>query len=245
MAEPHQPKNSSVKTKPVPHYTGHRERLRTRFLVDNGKSMPDYELLELLLMTAIPRRDVKPLSKKLLEEYGSFASVINAPQRLLLASGLTLNTIAVFKIVVASALKMSWQELSGKDKVVLSNFDYMLDYCRTAMSHLEVEEFRVIFLNSRLQIIKEEVMQRGTVNNVAVHPREVVKAALEHGAISVVLFHNHPGGKAQPSGDDRVVTEQIVQALRPLKIKVYDHIIVTRDNYYSFRENGLIMDVKV
>lgn len=224
----------------TPHYIGHRERLRSRFLKDNGKSMADYELLELLLTIAIPRRDVKPLAKNLIAEFGSFAKVINAPNNLLLDFGLSVNTVAVFKIVVAAAVKMSWQELSAANEPVLNNFDYMLDYCRTAMAHLEVEEFRVLFLNSRLQIIKEEIMQKGTVNHVAVHPREVVKAALDYGAVSLVLFHNHPGGKAMPSNNDREVTRQIVEALRPLNIKVQDHLIITKDNYFSFRSNGLL-----
>ncbi len=223
-----------------PHYLGHRQRLKERFLTDNGRSMPDYELLELLLTIAIPRKDVKPLAKELIKKFGSFADVINANQSDLLEFGLTLNTITMFKIVVAAAVKMSWQNLSSRDEPVLSNFDYMLDYCRTAMARLEVEEFRVLFLNAKLQIIKEEVMQRGTVNHVAVHPREVVKAALDCGAVSIVLFHNHPGGKASPSGDDREVTKQIVEALRPLNIKVQDHIIITKDNYFSFRTAGLL-----
>lgn len=223
-----------------PHYLGHRQRLKERFLTDNGRSMPDYELMELLLTVAIPRRDVKPLAKELIAKFGSFANVLHAKTNDLQAFGLTLNTITVFKIVVAAAVKMSWQELSSRDEPVLSNFDYMLDYCRTAMAHLDVEEFWVLFLNAKLQIIKEEIMQRGTVNHVAVHPREVVKAALDCGAISVVLFHNHPGGKAAPSADDREVTRQIVEALRPLKIKVQDHIIITKDNYFSFRTAGLL-----
>lgn len=229
-----------LEKKPKPHYVGHRERLRERFLKDNGKSMPDYELMELLLTMAIPRRDVKPIAKKLIEDFGGFAKVINASFNQLSDYGLTLNTITAFKIVVAAAQKMSWQQLKNRDEPIFSNFDYMLDYCRTAMANLDVEEFRVLFLNSKLQIIKEEVMQRGTVNNVAVHPREVVKAALECGAISVVLFHNHPGGKATPSAYDRQVTDEIVEALRSLKIKVYDHIIITKDSYYSFMSNGMI-----
>ncbi len=223
-----------------PHYLGHRERLRNRFLTDNGHSMPDYELLELLLTIAIPRKDVKPLAKDLIARFGSFANVLHAGQNDLLKFGLTLNTITVFKIVVAAAVKMSWQELSSRDEPVLSNFDYMLNYCRTAMAHLDIEEFRILFLNAKLQVIKEEVMQRGTINHVTVHPREVVKATLDCGAISVILFHNHPGGKAVPSSDDREVTRQIVDALRPLQIKVQDHIIITQNNYFSFRTAGLL-----
>ncbi len=222
------------------HYIGHRQRLRERFLKDEGKSMADYELLELLLTLAIPRRDVKALAKNLIKDFGSFAKVINAPQYKLADYGLSQSTIAAFKVVVAAAIKMSWQELREKNDTVLSNFDYMIDYCKMALAHLEVEEFRVLFLNAHLKIIKEETMQRGTVNNVAVHPREVVKAALECGAMSVILFHNHPGGKASSSKNDMDVTKQICEALSPLGIKVQDHVIITADDYFSFRDNGLI-----
>ncbi len=224
----------------VPHYIGHRERLRSRFLLDNGRNMADYELLELLLAIAIPRHDVKEKAKKLIDDFGSFAMVINAPQNVLLEYGLSLTTVAVFKIVVAAAVKMSWQELKASNEPIISNYDYMVDYCRSAMAYLDVEEFRVLFLNSKLQIITEKVMQRGTINNVAIHPREVVKAALECGAVSIILMHNHPGGKAQPSKNDLAQTRTIVEALEPLNIKVHDHLIITKESYYSFLSNGLL-----
>lgn len=225
---------------PVPHYIGHRERLRSRFLLDNGQNMADYELLELLLAIAIPRHDVKEKAKKLIESFGSFAAVINAPQNVLLEYGLSLNTVAALKIVAAAAVKMSWQELKESNEPVISNYDYMVDYCRSAMAYLDVEEFRVLFLNAKLQIITEKIMQRGTVNNVAIHPREVVKAALECGAVSIILMHNHPGGKAQPSKSDLLQTRTIVEALEPLNIKVHDHLIITKESYYSFLANGLL-----
>ncbi len=230
----------SAENKSKPHYFGHRERLRSRFLVDNGKSMPDYEIMELLLTMAIPRRDVKPLAKKLIDEFGSFGKAINATQNQLSAFGLSLNTITVFKIVVAAAQKMSWQEFSEKDEPVFSSFDYMIDYCRTALGYLDVEEFRVIFLDAKLHPIKEQTMQRGTVNAVSVHAREVVKEALGCGAISVILMHNHPGGKAKPSQADILNTNEIADALYPLKISIQDHIIITKDGYYSFRDQGML-----
>ncbi len=230
----------SNKATDKPHYIGHRQRLRERFLKDEGRSMADYELLEFLLTLAIPRRDVKELAKGLIKEFGSFAKVLSAPQNQLAEYGLSQTTIAALKVIKAAATKMSWQELAGKDEPIISNFDYMVEYCRMAIGYSDIEEFRVLFLNANLKIIKEEVMQRGTVNNVAVHPREVVKAALENGAMSVILFHNHPGGNPKPSRNDIEITKQIAEALNPLGIKLQDHIIITNDNHFSFRENGLL-----
>ena len=184
--------NKEVKEKP--HYLGHRMRLRERFLKDEGKSMADYELLELLLTIAIPRRDVKQKAKDLLNHFGSFNKVITASQNSLSSYGLSENVITILKVIKASAIKLSWQELNEQNEPILSNFDYMIDYCRTAMSYLDVEEFRVIFLDAKLKIIKEETMQRGSVNSVSVHPREVLKAAIQHNATSVILLHNHPSG---------------------------------------------------
>ena len=214
--------------KDTPHYLGHRMRLKERFLKDEGKSMADYELLELLLTLAIPRRDVKQKAKDLINHFGNFNKVITAPQKALSSYGLSANVITAFKIVKAAAIKMSWQELSDRDEPILSNFDYMIDYCRTAMSHLDVEEFKVIFLDAKLRVIKEETMQRGSINCVSIHPREVLKAAIEHNATSIILVHNHPSGKAQPSTKDLEVTKQIISALSPVDINVNDHIIIPR-----------------
>ena len=235
-------KEQEVKEKP--HYLGHRMRLRERFLKDEGKSMADYELLELLLTIAIPRRDVKQKAKDLLKHFGSFNKVITASQNSLSSYGLSENVITLLKVVKASAIKMSWQELSSRDEPILSNFDYMLDYCRTAMSHLDIEEFRVIFLDARLRIITEETLQRGSVNCVSVHPREVLKAAIQNNATSVILMHNHPSGNPQPSIKDLEVTKQIIIALKSVDINVNDHIIISSNTYYSFLEEGILARLK-
>jgi len=227
-------------TEEKPHYIGHRQRLRERFLKDEGRSMPDYELMELLLAIAIPRRDVKPLAKSLIERFKSFAGAVNASVVELKKYGLTENTITVLKIISAAMIKVSWQQLSEHDEPVLSIYDEMVSYCRIAVAHKPEEEFHVLCLNSRLKIIKDEIMQKGTVNSVMVYPREVVKTALDCGAMSVILYHNHPGGKCKPSDDDIATTCQIVEALRPLKIKVQDHLIITKDNTFSFREAHLM-----
>ena len=154
--------------KEKPHYLGHRMRLRERFLKDEGKSMADYELLELLLTIAIPRRDVKQKAKDLLNHFGSFNKVITASQNSLSSYGLSENVITILKVIRASAIKLSWQELNEQNEPILSNFDYMIDYCRTAMSYLDVEEFRVIFLDAKLKIIKEETKKEETTEDMAI-----------------------------------------------------------------------------
>ncbi len=228
------------KTEEKPHYIGHRQRLRERFLKDEGRNMPDYELMELLLTIAIPRRDVKPLAKNLIERFKSFAGTINASIAELKRYGLTENTITVFKVISAAMIKLSWHQLSERDEPIFSRHEELKNYCRTAVAYRPEEEFHVLFLNARLRIIKDEIMQRGTVNGVRVYTREVVKAALNCGAISVVLYHNHPGDKCEPSKDDAITTREIINALMPLKIKVYDHLIITKDDVFSFRESGLM-----
>lgn len=196
-----------------PDYLGHRERLRRRFLLGGGRDMPDYELLELLLTIAIPRRDVKPLAKELIRKFGSFAEVVNAPlEELMLVKGVKENTAAVLRIVRECSVRSSWQSLKGTDAPVISDFDAMVDYCRSAMAYQMVEEFRIIFLNSKLYVIGEEIQQRGTVDQVAIHPREVIKSAMMHGASAMILVHNHPSGIVTPSKADMEITKRIKEA---------------------------------
>lgn len=203
--------------------------------------MPDYEFLELLLMIAIPRRDVKPLAKQLIKKFGTFAGVVNAPlEELLGIDGIKENSAAVLKIVKESALRMSWQNLQNDDVPVISNWDVMVDYARMAMSHLDVEEFRIVFLNSKLKVIAEEVQQRGTINQVAIHPREVIRAAINHGATAIILMHNHPSGDTTPSKSDIDITKQVAEAAKLVNISVLDHLIVSKFTVYSFKDHGII-----
>lgn len=225
----------------TPDYLGHRERLRKRFLNDGGKSMPDYELLELLLMVAIPRRDVKPVAKELIKKFGNFAGVINAPvENLVSIDGIKENSATVLKIVKEAALRMSWQVLQDEKEIVISGFDAMVDYCRSAMAYQEVEEFRILFLNSKFKLIGEEVQQRGTVDQVAVHPREVIKSAMVKGATAIILAHNHPSGSTNPSKADIDITKKIKEAAEAVDIQLIDHIIISKTNYFSFKDLGLI-----
>lgn len=222
-------------TNDEPDYLGHRERLRRRFLLGGGRDMPDYELLELLLTIAIPRRDVKPLAKELIRKFGSFAEVVNAPlEELMLVKGVKENTAAVLRIVRECSVRSSWQSLKGTDAPVISDFDAMVDYCRSAMAYQMVEEFRIIFLNSKLYVIGEEIQQRGTVDQVAIHPREVIKSAMMHGASAMILVHNHPSGIVTPSKADMEITKRIKEAAEAVSIRLFDHLIISKSSVYTY-----------
>ena len=225
----------------TPDYIGHRQRLRQRFLVDNGKSMPDYELLELLLMMAIPRRDVKPIAKELLRKFGSLVDVISAKsEELMEVSGIKENSAFLIKFIQAIMERASYLKLQQDDTPVISNWDVLVNHCRAAMGSLDVEEFRVLLLDNKLRLISEEVMQRGTINQVAVHPREVIKLAINKGAASIILAHNHPTGDVTPSKADIEVTKQIKAAAEMLDIKLWDHIVVSKNMVFGFKDHGLI-----
>ena len=228
-------------TNDEPDYLGHRERLRRRFLLGGGRDMPDYELLELLLTIAIPRRDVKPLAKELIRKFGSFAEVVNAPlEELMLVKGVKENTAAVLRIVRECSVRSSWQSLKGMDAPVISDFDAMVDYCRSAMAYQTVEEFRIIFLNSKLYVIGEEIQKRGTVDQVAIHPREVIKSAMMHGASAMILVHNHPSGIVTPSKADMEITKRIKEAAEAVSIRLFDHLIISKSSVYSFHNQGFV-----
>lgn len=228
-------------TNDEPDYLGHRERLRRRFLLGGGRDMPDYELLELLLTIAIPRRDVKPLAKELIRKFGSFAEVVNAPlEELMLVKGVKENTAAVLRIVRECSVRSSWQSLKGMDAPVISDFDAMVDYYRSAMAYQTVEEFRIIFLNSKLYVIGEEIQQRGTVDQVAIHPREVIKSAMMHGASAMILVHNHPSGIVTPSKADMEITKRIKEAAEAVSIRLFDHLIISKSSVYSFHNQGFV-----
>lgn len=225
-------------TNDEPDYLGHRERLRRRFLLGGGRDMPDYELL---LTIAIPRRDVKPLAKELIRKFGSFAEVVNAPlEELMLVKGVKENTAAVLRIVRECSVRSSWQSLKGTDAPVISDFDAMVDYCRSAMAYQMVEEFRIIFLNSKLYVIGEEIQQRGTVDQVAIHPREVIKSAMMHGASAMILVHNHPSGIVTPSKADMEITKRIKEAAEAVSIRLFDHLIISKSSVYSFHNQGFV-----
>ncbi len=221
-----------------PDYLGHRQRLRQRFLLGEGKDMADYELLELVLTMAIPRRDVKPLAKQLIKRFGSFAGVINArPAELLAEDGVKENTLAMLKVIKAAAVRTSWQNLNAAEGSVFNSIDVLLDYCRSSISFSDVEELHVLFLDKKLRIIKEELMQRGTIDCVAIHPREIIKAALEVKATAIIMVHNHPSGNVTPSRADIDMTRNVKEACKSVDIILCDHLIIGRNDYYSFSQH--------
>lgn len=218
---------------------GHRQRLRERFLQGGSSAVAEYEMLEMVLFAAKPRGDVKPLAKALIKKFGSFGAVIKAPaSELLKLEDVGPSVVAALKIIESSTELLLRQEIMGKP--VIQSWTALLDYCRLAMADKTIEEFRVLFLNRANQLMSDEVQQRGTVDHTAVYPREILKRALEHGASSVILVHNHPSGNPKPSKEDIEMTRQVVQAGLPFNIKVHDHVIVARDGHYSFKSHGLI-----
>jgi DNA repair protein RadC len=222
-----------------PHYHGHRERLRARFREAGAEAIADYELLELLLFRSIPRRDVKPLAKQLITTFGSFAEVVAAPPaRLAEVKGVSEATITDFKIVEAAAARLARGKVQRRP--VLSSWSAVLDYCRAAQAFAEKEQFRVLFLDKRNQLIADEVQQVGTVDHAPVYPREVVKRALELSATAVILVHNHPSGDPTPSVADIEMTKAIMEVAKPLGILVHDHIIVGKEGHASLRSLRLL-----
>lgn len=223
----------------APHYLGHRDRLRARFLADGGASMPDYELLELALFAAIPRRDVKPLAKTLIARFGSFAEVVSAPRPLLMeVDGVSAGVVTHLKVIEAAALRMARTKVLNRP--VLSSWANLIDYCQAAMARAMTEEFRILFLDRKNALIADEVQSTGTIDHTPVYPREIVKRALELGASAIILVHNHPSGDPTPSRADIDMTRTIVEAARPLKIVVHDHVIVGRSGHASFKAFGLL-----
>ncbi|HEV2631452.1 MAG TPA: DNA repair protein RadC [Pseudolabrys sp.] len=223
----------------APHYHGHRERLRARFRDAGADAVTDYELLELVLFRAIPQRDVKPLAKELIARFGSFAEVIAAPSlRLREIKGMGDAAVTELKIVHAAAQRLAKGEV--RKRPVLSSWGSVLDYCRTAMAFADKEEFRLLFLDKRNQLIADEVQQKGTVDHTPVYPREVVKRALELSATALILVHNHPSGDPTPSRADIQMTQSIIDVAKPLGIAVHDHIIVGKEGHASLKGLKLI-----
>jgi DNA repair protein RadC len=218
----------------APHFHGHRERLRTRFREAGADALSDYELLELVLFRAQPRRDVKPLAKVLVSKFGSFAEVVNAPvARLSEIAGLGDAAITEIKLMAASASRVAKGAI--KDRVALSSWTAVIDYCRTAMAFADKEQFRILFLDKRNQLIADEVQQTGTIDHTPVYPREVVKRALELSATAIILVHNHPSGDPTPSSADIQMTKSIVDIAGTLGISVHDHIIVGKNGHASLK----------
>lgn len=239
-AAPEQPPAGAGELKEeAAHYLGHRQRLRDRFMESGANALADYELMELVLFRAIPRRDVKPLAKALIKRFGSFAETAAArPERLREIEGLGEAAIVEIKLAEAVATRLARGKIEARQ--TLSSFIDVLDYCRTAMAYAEREEFRVLFLDKRNALIADEVQGVGTIDHTPVYPREIIRRALELGASALILAHNHPSGDPTPSAADIRMTKDIVAIAEPFGIAVHDHLIVGKHGQTSFRGQKLI-----
>ena len=217
----------------------HRQRLRARFMQGGAAAIPDYELLELVLFRAIPRRDVKPLARALMDRFGDFNRVITAPEpRLRDISGVGDAVIVELKVIEAAAHRMARSRVMRQH--VLSGWDALLDYCHTTMAHRETEQFRVIYLDRKNVVIGDEEQGKGTVDHVPVYPREVAKRAIELNASALILVHNHPSGDPTPSQADIDMTQQIFAACSALGLTLHDHLIIGKSRELSFRSEGYL-----
>ncbi|MDU8942409.1 RadC family protein [Ovoidimarina sediminis] len=217
----------------------HRKRLRERFMAAGGEALPDYELLELVLFRAIPRQDVKPLARRLLDTFGDFNRVLAAPpSRIAGVEGAGPAVAVELKLVAAAAQRMARAKVL--DRPVLSGWEALLDYCHTAMAHLDCEQFRVLYLDRKNVLIADEAQAEGTVDHVPVYPREVVKRALELGASALILVHNHPSGDPTPSEADITVTRRVEAAGQALGLTLHDHLIIGKSAEISLRAEGYL-----
>ncbi|MGL4280325.1 MAG: RadC family protein [Albidovulum sp.] len=240
LFEPDEAAGAALAQGRLPSYIkDHRQRLRDRFSVGGAAAMPDYELLELVLFRAIPRQDVKPLAHLLLDRFGDFNRVLSAPaERLKEVKGVGDAVILELKIVEAAAHRLARARVMHRP--VLSSWDALLDYCRSAMAHRETEQFRVLYLDRKNVLIADEEQARGTVDHVPVYPREVIKRALEINASALILVHNHPSGDPTPSDQDIRLTGQIAEGAQVMGIVVHDHLIIGKTRDLSFRSEGLL-----
>lgn len=221
------------------HGAGHRARLRTRLLEGGAEALADYEVVEYLLMTAIPRRDVKPLAKSLLARFGGLAGLLNAdPRALANHPGMGESSAAALKIVALAARRLA--RTGVQDQPVLGNWQALLDYLTIDMAHLTHERVRVLYLDTRNRLIHDHLVGDGSIDEAAIHPREVVKKALDLGASALILVHNHPSGSPEPSRADVQITQRIAEAGRLLNIVVHDHVIIGRQGSVSLKSKGLI-----
>jgi DNA repair protein RadC len=223
----------------IPHFHGHRERLRARFREGGASVLADYELLELILFRALPRRDTKPLAKALLKRFGSLAEVLAAPPALLKEiAGVGDSVVLDLKLTKAFAERIAGEAV--RKRPLLSSWSALLGYCRTAMAFEEREQFRILFLDKKNALIADEVQQTGTVDHTPVYPREVMRRALELSATAIILVHNHPSGDPRPSRADIDMTRTIIEIGKPLGITVHDHLVIGREGHVSFKGSGLI-----
>lgn len=221
------------------HKHGHRDRLRERFQNGGADALADYELLELLLFTAIPRKDVKPIAKDLITTFGTLHKMFSATiDDLATIKGISENTAIFLKSIHMLHNRAMKGELMNKP--VLNNWDRLLDYCHATMAEDSIERFRVLYLNRKNILIEDEIHASGTIDGANVYTREIMKKAMNIGATALILIHNHPSGDSTPSMPDIEITNQIVSTGKPLNIDVHDHLIISRSGHSSFKSMGLL-----
>jgi len=227
----------------IPHYAGHRQRLRERFKKNGLDGLHEYEFIELLLTYAIPRRDVKPLAKALIEHWGGITGIFDASiDELTACTGIGERTAVLIKLLKeGSALYLKTRV---KNKEFLGSPQDVLNFCHYTLSGEKNEKFMVIYLSAKNEVIDSEILEEGTVNQTAVYPRKVIEGALRHKASALIFVHNHPSGDPSPSQTDRLLTDALVRAASAIEITVHDHIIIGRNKHFSGRENGWLAEKK-
>ena len=226
-------------TRETHHGSGHRARLRSRLLGGGDAALADHEVVEYLLMLAIPRKDVKPLAKSLLARFGGLAGVFNADSAALAQHpGMGETSAAALKIVALATRRLA--RTGVQEQPVLSSWQALIDYLTVDMAHLNHERVRVLYLDTRNRLILDHLVSEGSIDEAAIHPREVVKKALDLGAAALIMVHNHPSGSPEPSRADIQITNRIAEAGRLLGITLHDHVIVGKEGHVSLRAKGLV-----
>jgi DNA repair protein RadC len=222
-----------------PDASGHRARLRKRLFEGGPEALHEHELVEYLLALALPRRDTKPLAKRMIADFGGFGPLLAADaDTIMRRCGVTENVAAAIKIAQAAAIRLLKAQVAGQ--TVLGSWQALMDYLAADMGHLPIERVRVLYLNAKNILVRDHLLSEGSVDEAAVYVREVIRGAVDAHATAMILVHNHPSGDPQPSRQDIQLTREIIDAARPLRIQVHDHVIVGAGKHYSMREKGLI-----
>jgi DNA repair protein RadC len=218
---------------------GHRARLRKRLFEGGPEALHEHELVEYLLALALPRRDTKPLAKRMIADFGGFGPLLAADaDTIMRRCGVTETVAAAIKIAQASANRLLKAQVAGQ--TVLGSWQALMDYLAADMGHLPIERVRVLYLNAKNILVRDHLLSEGSVDEAAVYVREVIRGAVDAHATAMILVHNHPSGDPQPSRQDIQLTREIIEAARPLRITVHDHVIIGSRGHYSMREKGLI-----
>lgn len=222
----------------TPHHIGHRQRLKQR-IINSAEHLADYELLELVLFFAIPRKDVKPLAKELMKKFGDFSSLLNSNKDQLLSVKGTNENLYINFIILRELINRTLKQKIINQNII-SSWTLLIDYLKTAMGGLQLEQFRVLFLNKKNILLADEVLSQGTIDQATIYPREIVKRALFNEASAIILVHNHPSGVSKPSNTDIDLTNRIVATCASMNIVVHDHVIIAGNEYFSFKSNMLL-----